>query len=102
MWNEIFNLAISNGIFAVLFLIMLVYQLRDSGAREKKYQNTLETLSKAFGHLKNVETDLKCVRVDIEDIKSDIKIIKNKVLPLTPAKISRVLNSNPCAGVMRA
>ena len=87
MWEEIFKLAISNGIFAVMFLGLLIYQLKDSGRREKKYQDTLEKLSNGYNHLSNVESDLKNVRSDIEDIKSDIKVIKNKVLPLVPSKL---------------
>ncbi len=88
MWDEIFNLAISNGIFAVMFLCLLIYELKDSSKREKKYQDTLEKLSTGINHLANVEDNLKAVRTDIEDIKTDIKIIKNKVLPLTPTKLS--------------
>ncbi len=87
MWDEIINLAISNGIFAVMFLGLLMYELKDSSKREKKYQETLDKLSNGLNHLCNVEDDLKCVRNDIEDIKTDIKIIKNKVLPLAPTKL---------------
>ena len=89
MWDEIFNLAISNGIFAVMFLGLLVYELKDSSKREKKYQDTLEKLSSGLSHLSSVEENLKCVRVDIEDIKTDIKIIKNKVMPLSPTKLTK-------------
>ena len=54
MWEEIFKLAVSNGIFAVMFLGLLIYQLKDSGRREKKYQDTLEKLSNGYNHLSNV------------------------------------------------
>ncbi len=87
MWDELFNLAVSNGIFAVMFLCLLVYQLKDSSKREKKYQDTLDKLSNGINHLSNVEGELKFVREDIEDIKTDIKIIKNKVIPLSPSKV---------------
>ena len=30
MWEQIVNLAISNGLFAVLFLGLLIYQLKDT------------------------------------------------------------------------
>jgi|LGOV01.1.fsa_nt_gb NO-binding membrane sensor protein with MHYT domain len=65
MWEELINLAVGNGIWATLFVTLLVYQLKDSGKREKKYQETIEKLS---GHL--------CV---VEDIKEDIDEIKHLV-----------------------
>ena len=37
MWEEIFNLALNNGLWAVLFLMLLVYVLKDSKSRESKY-----------------------------------------------------------------
>lgn len=92
MWDELLKLAISNGIFAVMFLGLLIYQLKDSGKREKKYQDTLEKLATNFGHLKNIETDLKCVREDVEELKTDLKIVKNKILPLVPAKLVKSKN----------
>ena len=45
MWEEVFNLAINNGLWSVLFLILLVYVLKDSKARELKYQQTITTLA---------------------------------------------------------
>ena len=41
MWEKIFTMAISNGIFACLFVALLVYELKDSRTREKKYQKTI-------------------------------------------------------------
>ena len=66
MWEEIFKLALSNGIWAVLFVSLLIYQLKDSAKREKKYQ---ETISKLNQHLDAVE-----------DIKEELKEIRNKII----------------------
>ena len=66
IFEEIMGLAISNGIFAVLFVFLLFYQLKDSAKREKKYQDTIGTLSKHFEIVK--------------DIKSDVYEIKNVVV----------------------
>lgn len=71
MWEQIVNLAISNGLFAVLFLGLLVYQLRDSRAREQKYQNTIEKLGNSLEIVKQVKED-------VEDIKD--KINSNKIV----------------------
>ncbi len=65
MWEQIVNLAISNGLFAVLFLGLLVYQLRDSRSREQKYQNTIEKLGDSLGIVKQVKED-------VEEIKDKI------------------------------
>lgn len=72
MWQEILNLAISNGLFAVLFMGLLIYQLKDSRTREEKYQSTIESLGKAL--------------LVIEEIKDDVSIIKTKINSLENAK----------------
>ena len=75
MWEQIVNLAISNGLFAVLFLGLLVYQLKDSRTREQKYQMTIEKLGNSLEIVKQVKED-------VEDIKNKInqkKIVFRKV-----------------------
>lgn len=66
MWEEIFNLAINNGLWSVLFLILLVYVLKDSKARELKYQQTITTLADSLEI--------------IQDVKEDVQEIKGKLL----------------------
>lgn len=68
MWEEIFNLAINNGLWSVLFLILLVYVLKDSKARELKYQQTITTLADSLEI--------------IQDVKEDVQEIKSKLLNL--------------------
>lgn len=65
MWEKALDLAINNGIWAVLFLCLLVYQLKDSKAREKKYQETIQQLNKSL-----------CV---VYDIKEDVGLIKSSI-----------------------
>ena len=66
MWEEITNLAIQNGLFAVLFLGLLIYLLKDSSKREKKYQQTIESLNKHLDIVENIEKD-------VGEIKQEIK-----------------------------
>ena len=66
MWEEIFSVAISNGIFASLFVALLVYELKDSRSREKKYQKTIDTLSSRL--------------VVVDAIKQDVDEIKHNVI----------------------
>ena len=71
MWDEIIKLAMSNGIWAVLFLGLLIFQLKDSACREKKYQKTIEVLS---NNLSVVEQ----IKEEVAEIKSAIKLSSSK------------------------
>ena len=70
MWEKIFNLAISNGIWAVLFLVLLFFQLKDSKEREIKYQKTIENLGKSLDIINEVKEDVAEIKQDIGKIKS--------------------------------
>ena len=72
MWEQIVNLAISNGLFAVLFLGLLVYQLKDSRSREKRYQETIARLGTALDIVQSVKSD-------VEEIKEILNVEHNKV-----------------------
>lgn len=76
MWEQIINLAISNGLFAVLFLGLLIYQLKDSRTREQKYQSTIEKLGDSLEIVKQVKED-------VEDIKC---VINNKYMKKSKTK----------------
>lgn len=58
MWNEIFNLAIKDGIWAVLFLGLFVFVIRDSSKREHKYQQTIKDLTSHLGIVKSIKEDV--------------------------------------------
>ena len=80
MWNKIVDLAINNGLWAVLFLILLIYELRDSRKREVKYQQTIEKLSSNFDILKD----------DNENVKTIKEKVVNKSTELSSSKIKLV------------
>ena len=67
MWEQIMNLAISNGLFAVLFSGLLVYQLKDSRLREQKYQSTIEKLGDSLEIVKQVKEDVEDIKMVISD-----------------------------------
>lgn len=69
MWEKIFNLALSNGIWAVLFLILLFFQLKDSKERESKYQKTIESLGKSLEIIHEVKEDVEVIKEEIGKIK---------------------------------
>jgi len=66
MWENILNLALSHGLWAALFVGLMVYVLKDSAKREKKYQETIKGL---VSRLQVVED----IKKDVEDIKARVK-----------------------------
>ncbi len=66
IWKEIISIVVSNGVFAVLFVCLFCYQLKDSSKRETKYQQTIEQLT---SHLQILDD----VKQDISDIKDYLK-----------------------------
>jgi len=70
MWEvSILEAAFNNGIWAVLFVGLMVYILKDAAKREKKYCELNEESQKI---IKSLAEDLSVVR----DMKKDIKCIR--------------------------
>lgn len=65
-WDELIKIVISYGVFAVLFVFLFFYQLKDSARREKEYQKTICELT---GHLKIIED----VKEEVGELKEYIK-----------------------------
>lgn len=63
--DELISAALSQGLGYGLFVALLLYVLKTTGEREKRYQNLLDTLTQKF----NI----------VEDIKEDVKEIKSKI-----------------------
>jgi hypothetical protein len=62
MWEQILTLALKDGIWATLFVVLLVYSLKDSGKREKKYQETIKDLSTHLGVVKDIKKEVKEIK----------------------------------------
>ena len=60
------ELALTNGLWSALFVGLLVYELKDSSKREKKYQETIQKLN----------THLEIVN----DIKEEVKELRSAVI----------------------
>lgn len=63
--QELVKMAASQGFFAVLFVALLFYVLRENSKREASYQEIIAELSGKLGI--------------VEDIQDDVKEIKNKI-----------------------
>ena len=68
MESQLFELAAANGIWAVLFVGLFLYQLKDSRAREKKYQETIESLVQSVAVVADIKEDLERLSVDVNAI----------------------------------
>lgn len=69
MITEIMQLAISNGLWAVLFVFLFVYQLKDSNKREKQYISIINQLSGSCAILKKVDLNLQDVSKNVLGVK---------------------------------
>lgn len=76
MFNEIMSLALGNGLWAALFCLLFLYQLKDSRAREKKYTVTISSLTHSLGGLKNVKADCENIKADCKVILADCGFIR--------------------------
>lgn len=69
MIEQIIQLAIGNGLWAVLFVILFLYQIRDGNKREKKYISIIDTLSQNLAVIKKVDTSLGIVHSNVLLVK---------------------------------
>ncbi len=75
MWQTLLEIAATNGIWAVLFVILLAYLMQDSKKREAKYQQTIEILTERLEVVAEIKekvdrlTTAKCVVVTTIDEK---------------------------------
>ena len=65
MNSELFNFLTTQGIFALLFVYLLLYILKQNQIREENYQKIIQQLNEVLPTIKN----------DLEDIKK--QILKN-------------------------
>lgn len=77
--DEILSLIVANGLFAVLFCALLAYEIKDSRAREKRYTQTIRSLTERLGAVESVKADTTEIKADTDDIVRDVGAIKRAV-----------------------
>ena len=97
--DEIISLIVANGIFAVLFCGLLIYELKDSRARESKYMQTIRTLSDRLELLSAVKTDTGEIKSDTDEIKSDAKSVREGLDTVKRAVVKGGRGGGTCATV---
>lgn len=65
-WQEFLKVLISNGIFAVLFVFLFFWQLKDSEKREQSYRLTIQSLTNRLEDLEKVQADIDEIRQILE------------------------------------
>lgn len=66
MYDSMISLAAANGIWAVMFVFLFLYQLKDSRLREVKYQQTIVKLTDELMIVYDIDEN-------IEEIKNENK-----------------------------
>ena len=59
------ELALTNGIWSALFVGLLVYELKDSSKREKKYQETIQKLNTHLEIVNDIKEEVNELRTTI-------------------------------------
>ena len=76
--DEIISLVVANGIFAVLFCGLLVYELRDSRNREDNYEKIIYALNDRLNAVEDIKADTEEIKADVCEIKTDVKILRSE------------------------
>lgn len=74
--DEIVSMIVANGLWAVLFSVLLAFELKDSRRREARYNETIRSLSDRLGTVNTVLADTQRLLGDADEIKRGVAEIK--------------------------
>lgn len=69
MISEIMQLCISNGLWAVLFVFLFLYQIKENSKREQKYVVLINNLSEQVGIVKKCGEKLEKINSSVLEVK---------------------------------
>lgn len=75
MEQEVIKLAMTQGLWAVLFVALLFYVLRNNEKREERLLGCLEQMGEQYECL---SADVKETREDVKEVREDIKDLKRR------------------------
>ncbi len=78
--QEIIKLAASQGLWAVLFVVLLFWVLRENAKREADYRTLLFEMTDKYGILEDVREDVGDVKKDVGEVKTVTYRIKEKIV----------------------
>jgi hypothetical protein len=75
MEQEVIKLAMTQGLWAVLFVALLFYVLRNNEKREERLLGCLEQMGEQY---ENLSADVKETRDVVKEVREDIKDLKRR------------------------
>ena len=69
--DYLFEMLATNGIFAVLFFFLLIFEIRDSRARESRYQCVIERLTEELHVVGEIDENVDEVLVRLVELKKE-------------------------------
>ena len=79
--DEIVSTVVASGVWAVLFCLLLVYELRDSRRRESRYTETISALTDRLNAVASVKSDTEEIKSEAQEIRSNTEEITAAVVP---------------------
>lgn len=58
-WSELVKSIVSYGVFAMLFVFLFFYQLKDSAKREESYRETIQSLADSLQVMNDVKEQVE-------------------------------------------
>lgn len=65
--DELMQLAAGQGLGYALFVFLLIYVLKTTGDRERRYQDLLDALAEKFNVVENIEEDVKEIKSKMDN-----------------------------------
>lgn len=81
MEKTIFDMAVNQGLTAVLFVVLLWHTLKTSGEREAKLQNIIDNNQAIMQEMVAKLDTLECIKDDVDDIKTSLSTVAATRLP---------------------
>ena len=85
MWESVIDTVVANGAWAVLFCLLLIFELKDSRKREEKYQETIFTLGEDLGVVREVADDVKEIKRDLRRVSDSCSNEEGETEETSPA-----------------
>jgi hypothetical protein len=71
MESALIQAAAEKGIFVILFVFLLLYQVKSNEKREGNYQSIIQNLAEKFDIIRDIQEDVKCIKDKIECHKAE-------------------------------
>lgn len=78
MWDKLVETAANDGIWALLFCVLLIFELKDSRAREVKYQNTISALSQDLAYMNTMNKTIDKIHREMRNILDKGNVLKKE------------------------